>query len=67
MANWGLTCKGCGATFRYSEITEATLEDYLMPAKPDIPLEGMERECPRCKAKFTYQKSELIYQTRREP
>jgi hypothetical protein len=63
MANWGLTCKGCGKSFPYSEISEDTLVDYYLPAKPELPHEGTERECPNCKAKFTYRKSELIYRT----
>jgi hypothetical protein len=63
MPSWGLTCKGCGDIFRYSEISENTLVDYFLPAKPEFPARGVERECPSCKAKFTYQKSELMYQT----
>jgi hypothetical protein len=60
MASWGLICKGCRQVFRYSEISE-TLADYFLPAKPEIAAEGIERECPNCKAKFVYQKSELTY------
>jgi hypothetical protein len=61
MAIWGLTCKGCGQVFRYSEISERTLIDYFLPAKPEIAPEGEERECPHCKAKFVYRRNELTY------
>ncbi|HEX4001990.1 MAG TPA: hypothetical protein VHX36_05035 [Candidatus Acidoferrales bacterium] len=60
MASWGLTCKGCGQTFVYSRISE-TLADYFLPAKPEIATEGVERECPKCKERFTYLRSELTY------
>lgn len=66
MANWGLTCKGCGEVFRYSEIKE-TLADYFLPAKPEIAPEGVERECPSCKATFTYRRSELTYRSSERP
>jgi hypothetical protein len=62
MANWGLTCKGCGQVFRYSEISEMTLVDYFLPTKPEIAAEGVERECPNCRAKFVYQGNELTYE-----
>ena len=60
MANWGLICKGCGQTFTYSRISE-TLEDYFLPAKPEIAPKGVERECPNCKEKFLYTRNELTY------
>jgi hypothetical protein len=66
MASWGLTCKGCGEVFRYSEIKE-TLADYFLPAKPDIAPEGVERECPNCKKKFVYQRNELTYEFLEKP
>jgi hypothetical protein len=60
MASWGLTCKGCGQTFTYSKISER-LVDYFLPAKPEIAAEGVERECPNCKAKCVYKRNELTY------
>jgi hypothetical protein len=67
MASWGLTCKGCGELFRYSEISETTLIDYFLPAKPEIAPEGVERECPGCKARFVYQRNELTYEPLERP
>jgi hypothetical protein len=61
MPSWALTCKRCGEVFMYSEISE-TLADYFIPAKPEFPPEGLECECPNCKAKSTYQLNELTYQ-----
>jgi hypothetical protein len=60
MANWGLKCKHCGVIFAHSRIGE-TLVDYFMPAKPEFPPEGLERECPNCKTKCTYWQNELRY------
>jgi hypothetical protein len=60
MAIWVLICKRCGETFAYSEIGESLL-DYFFPKKPEIPLEGVECECPTCKAKFIYQQYELMF------
>jgi hypothetical protein len=67
MASWRLTCKGCGETFRYSEINENTLVDYFLPAKPEIGPEGVEHECPNCKARFVYQRNELTYGPLKKP
>lgn len=61
MANWTLTCKRCSRAFKHSQIKD-TLENYFMPAKPDVPAGGAECECPHCGAKFRYQKDDLTYQ-----
>jgi hypothetical protein len=39
-----------------------TLTDYIAETKPNLPLEGTECICPRCKVKGTYHRYELIYQ-----
>jgi hypothetical protein len=53
-------CKRCGETFAYCEIGESLL-DYFFPKKPEMPTEGVERQCPACKAKFIYQQFELMF------
>jgi hypothetical protein len=65
MASWALTCKRCGEVFTYSEISE-TLANYFSPTKPEFPPEGLECECPNCKAKSTYQQNELTYQFKKK-
>ncbi len=60
MAIWVLLCKRCGETFAYCQIGESLL-DYLFPKKPDMPPEGVECQCPTCKAKFVYLQYELVF------
>jgi hypothetical protein len=60
MAIWVLLCKRCGQTFAYCEISESLL-DYFFPKKPVIPPDGVERQCPACKAKLIYQQYELMF------
>lgn len=62
MANWTLACKKCDKAFAYSKIGD-TLSDYFVPQRPEFPPEGVERECPSCEAKATYQRNELVYQS----
>jgi hypothetical protein len=66
MASWALTCKHCGKMFTLSTIDQ-TLANYFDPGKPEFPPEGLECECPDCKAKATYQRHELTYQFERDP
>jgi len=60
MARWVLTCKRCGEIFTYSQISEA-LADYFDPEKPKFPPKGLECECPNCKGKSSYQRTELTF------
>lgn len=64
MASWVLKCKNCRVVFTHSQISN-TLADYYIPARPQFPPEGLERECPTCKVKSTYQQHELMYQSDR--
>jgi hypothetical protein len=60
MARWALQCKNCEQLFTHSKIGN-TLADYFLPEKPKLPPEGLDIECPHCKAKATYRPSELRY------
>jgi hypothetical protein len=51
MAIWVLLCKRYGKIFAYCEISESLL-DYFFPKKPVMLPEGIECQCPACKAKF---------------
>jgi hypothetical protein len=62
VASWVLVCKSCGNAFTHSPVTE-TLADYYLPSKPEFPPDGEEHECPNCKVKSTYQRTELRYQS----
>jgi hypothetical protein len=64
MASWALACKNCRAVFAYSQISD-TLADHYLPTRPAFPPSGVERECPNCKSKFTYQGSDLTFQSDR--
>jgi hypothetical protein len=63
MASWAFTCNHCQRVFTYYPMGE-TLTDYIAETKPNLPLEGTECICPRCKVKGTYHRYELIYQKR---
>ena len=58
MASWDLCCRNCGKDFTYSQIGD-TLLDFFIPSRPEMPPKGVERECLTCKAKATYQQTEI--------
>jgi hypothetical protein len=62
MESWTLVCKNCHKAFAYSKIGN-TLGDFFLPLRPEIPPEGVERECPNCKVHAIYQRNELRYQS----
>ena len=64
MASWALCCKSCGKDFTYSQIGDTMLDYFFIPSRPEMPPKGVERECPNCKAKATYQQTELRYQSK---
>ncbi len=64
MASWALTCKNCRALFIHSQIPD-TVAEYYIPTRPAFPPEGLEHECPNCGSKFTYQRSDLTFQSER--
>jgi hypothetical protein len=63
MPSWILNCAGRGTKFTHSVIEPRKIEDHYLPAKPEFAPEGAELECPGCKQKATYQRSDLRYQT----
>jgi DNA-directed RNA polymerase subunit RPC12/RpoP len=65
MANphWVVTCSHCQKTFAYSDIPEPRdLQDYYLPAKPEIPARGQELQCPHCNVVSAYRRSDLRYE-----
>jgi predicted RNA-binding Zn-ribbon protein involved in translation (DUF1610 family) len=65
MATWILTCKNCGAEITCSQIGD-TLLDYLIPARPNIPPEGVEYECPTCRTTSIYRRYERVFRSQTE-
>jgi hypothetical protein len=62
---WVIDCRNCRATFIHSEIgVDRKLNDYLYPTKPEFPAEGTELECPSCRTKAIYERTDLRYKTR---
>lgn len=61
VARWVFTCKNCFKVVPNGEVGN-TLTDYFFPKKPEIPVEGIEMECPECKTKYVYQQNELWYE-----
>ena len=62
MASWVLQCQHCSRVFTQSQIREKKLIDYFVPLKPELPPEGLELECPHCKAKSIYLPNDLRYE-----
>ncbi len=62
MASWSLACRKCNKRFTYSQIGD-TLVDVFIPLRPEFPPQGVESECPHCKAKAFYQQNDLRYQS----
>ena len=60
MANWALTCKNCRAAVAHFRLPDMGA-NYYIPDRPEFPSEGLERECPNCHSKFTYQATELTF------
>jgi len=60
---WVIDCRHCLQSFSHTEIGK-TLTDYMLPIKPEIRPGGEEIECPNCKTKSVYTRSELRYQAR---
>jgi hypothetical protein len=61
---WAISCRNCKKAFPHSEIRELhAITDYLgLPEKPEFPAGGQELECPHCKSKGTYQRTDLWYE-----
>jgi ribosomal protein S27E len=60
MAQWVLSCTGCGAEVSHSPVVEVTLA-YGISVKPEFPPGGLQVRCPNCHESFTYQRYELYY------
>jgi hypothetical protein len=62
---WVVSCRGCFKTFVQSYVGHARhIEDYLRPTEPEVPNEGIELECPKCKTKAVYYRTDLRYISR---
>jgi endogenous inhibitor of DNA gyrase (YacG/DUF329 family) len=61
MASWNVTCPHCAKEFEHSPI-EDTLENYFLPEKPKVPLEGQSLVCKNCGKESVYEWSNLTYQ-----
>jgi hypothetical protein len=61
MPSWIITCPNCRVPFEHSRINDYTLLNYLDPAKPEVPSEGVQLECPRCGHAAIYERTDLFY------
>jgi hypothetical protein len=61
MPRWVLNCPECHSDFAHSDVEDARLEDYLFPAKPEFPVDGLRVECPHCHRASLFQRHQLIY------
>ena len=64
MSRWVLSCAECNEDFTHAEKAEiqSLISDPFtgrLP-KPDFPDEGLELECPHCKKRSLYKKSQLV-------
>jgi hypothetical protein len=61
MPSWIITCRNCQIAFEHARISNYTLRDFLDPAKPAIPSEGIGLLCPRCGHVAIYARTDLFY------
>ena len=61
MASWMVQCEKCRVLFSHTMISAQSLADYLLPQKPEFPVDGAELKCPNCAHVALYQRSELTY------
>jgi rubredoxin len=61
MPRWTLKCDNCNFEFTHSLIEDSGLVSFLEPSKPEFPEGGSELECPNCRHKDTFQRTELTY------
>jgi hypothetical protein len=60
---WVIDCRACLASFVHSEVgSDRRLVDYLYPTAPEIPVDGIELECPSCKTRNLYTSRDLRYE-----
>jgi phage FluMu protein Com len=63
-ARWAISCRNCKKAFAHAEVSEpqGITDSFGLPDKPEFPVGGKELECPHCKSKDTYQRTDLWYQ-----
>jgi DNA-directed RNA polymerase subunit RPC12/RpoP len=61
VAYWTLTCGNCGSNFVHSLIEDDSVLNFLFPSKPKFPDSGSELECPNCRRKTIYKRTDLTY------
>jgi hypothetical protein len=61
MPSWVITCRNCRVDFEHTKINNYTLLNFLDPAKPEVPPEGVQLECPKCGHAAIYKRTDLFY------
>ena len=59
MQNWMIQCDACKLKFAHSMIPDLGRLNLLQPAKPRLPLDGDECECPQCGHIAKYKRTDL--------
>ncbi len=61
MPRWVLTCPSCNQEFTHSQIEKREFQDFYFDKKPAFPNTGLAIDCPHCRARSVFQKSQLTY------
>jgi DNA-directed RNA polymerase subunit RPC12/RpoP len=61
MPSWMISCRNCSVDFEHTKIDDDTLVNYLDPAKPKLPSEGVELACPKCGHTTLYKRTDFFY------
>jgi predicted Zn-ribbon and HTH transcriptional regulator len=62
MAHWVARCRDCGYEHTHSTISDSgSLADFYLQMKPDMLNTAGAFDCPNCKAKRSYVRSDLMF------
>lgn len=63
MPVWVLVCRTCGSDFKWWDIDDRSLRNYLMPTKPEFAVDGVATKCPNCGNDAIYAPTDLRYRS----
>jgi hypothetical protein len=61
MAIWIASCKNCNRLLKNWGVEGKGMENFFLPAKPELPTEGTNLKCSGCGVEATYHAFNLVY------